>query len=457
MEMEKRRNSSSFGNGQIFGTKKGKGYNSAVEYHLDVVEVISSSRIIPKPNGWLHFWERTPGEYEAHGYKLGLGMKNNSESALSTNKEAISGAWLSSARAVRTAVKSRGRLQLACMKPESLVIAGQPYGGESVPGPCTHRPSHYGSWPCPKSLLNRKNGDAEGRLVTGVKSVKQGRNKLIDPPVLRPQCPLCGDMGAKKCGREGWASLAFGIPAYPPVRTGVLKPNSLRRIDGAIQCEIQCRSKPTFRFTRGIRASGGPPWLLSSRESIHPLSVYGQLSLEHRDHTIRAFFFHAFPESEKAENKWDVSIYLSLDSKWEQSYFTKTCHVRKKGGTGTLGERSTTEIDGQLVRSSMDRTWTVVGVGGSPRVPLLGIPGEEDQVGPCEQLDALSPFNPLSKMRQKERKSMDRSHHFHPAVMVGEGQTLILKTSAKESAEKGGKLSVLGSPVAGSSRTTRIL
>ena len=28
----------------------GKGYNSAVECHLDVVEVISSSLIIPKPN-----------------------------------------------------------------------------------------------------------------------------------------------------------------------------------------------------------------------------------------------------------------------------------------------------------------------------------------------------------------------------------------------------------------------
>ena len=28
----------------------GKGYNSAVECHLDVVEVISSSPIIPKPN-----------------------------------------------------------------------------------------------------------------------------------------------------------------------------------------------------------------------------------------------------------------------------------------------------------------------------------------------------------------------------------------------------------------------
>ncbi|KAD3068538.1 hypothetical protein E3N88_36418 [Mikania micrantha] len=46
------------------------------------------------------------------------------------------------------------------------------------------------------------------------------------------------------------------------------------------------------------------------------------------------------------------------------------------------------------------------------------------------------------------------------AVRVGEGQSLILKTSvlkAKESAEKGGKLSVPGSPVAGSSGTTRIL
>ena len=45
------------------------------------------------------------------------------------------------------------RLQLACMKPELLVIASQLYGGEYVPGSCTHRPSHHGSWFCPKSLL----------------------------------------------------------------------------------------------------------------------------------------------------------------------------------------------------------------------------------------------------------------------------------------------------------------
>ncbi len=37
------------------------------------------------------------------------------------------------------------RLQFACMKPESLVIAGQHYGGECVPEPCTHRPSSHES------------------------------------------------------------------------------------------------------------------------------------------------------------------------------------------------------------------------------------------------------------------------------------------------------------------------
>jgi hypothetical protein len=45
------------------------------------------------------------------------------------------------------------RLQLACMKPESLVIAGQPYGGEYVPGPCTHRPSHQERGFLPKPVV----------------------------------------------------------------------------------------------------------------------------------------------------------------------------------------------------------------------------------------------------------------------------------------------------------------
>ncbi|KAG6467378.1 hypothetical protein ZIOFF_074516 (mitochondrion) [Zingiber officinale] len=61
---------------------------------LLIPEVIEARGIDVRGQGWLYFWERTPGEYEAHGYKLCLGMKDNSESALSTNKEAISNATM---------------------------------------------------------------------------------------------------------------------------------------------------------------------------------------------------------------------------------------------------------------------------------------------------------------------------------------------------------------------------
>ena len=37
-----------------------KGYNSAVECHLDVVEVISSSLIIPKPNVSFFYFDLLP-------------------------------------------------------------------------------------------------------------------------------------------------------------------------------------------------------------------------------------------------------------------------------------------------------------------------------------------------------------------------------------------------------------
>ncbi len=43
-------------------------------------------------------------------------------------------------------------LQLDSMKSESLVKGYQQRPLEYVPGPCTHRPSHHGSWLHPKSL-----------------------------------------------------------------------------------------------------------------------------------------------------------------------------------------------------------------------------------------------------------------------------------------------------------------
>ena len=52
----------------------------------------------------------------------------------------------------KTRPSSDCRLQFACMKLESLVIADQLRCGECVPEPCTHRPSSHQSGEHPKSL-----------------------------------------------------------------------------------------------------------------------------------------------------------------------------------------------------------------------------------------------------------------------------------------------------------------
>ena len=52
---------------------------------------------------------------------------------------------------LKAILSSDCRLQFACMKPESLVIAGKLYRGEYVTEPCTHRPSSHPNWSHPKS------------------------------------------------------------------------------------------------------------------------------------------------------------------------------------------------------------------------------------------------------------------------------------------------------------------
>jgi hypothetical protein len=55
----------------------------------------------------------------------------------------------------KTDPSSDWSLQLDSMKVESLVIAHQPWRGEYVPGPCTHRPSSHGSRGCLKMVTLR--------------------------------------------------------------------------------------------------------------------------------------------------------------------------------------------------------------------------------------------------------------------------------------------------------------
>ena len=58
-------------------------------------------------------------------------------------------------------------LQLGPVKPESLVIADQQRRGEYVPGPCTHRPSHHGSWKHPKPVAQpAREGAVEGGVAS---------------------------------------------------------------------------------------------------------------------------------------------------------------------------------------------------------------------------------------------------------------------------------------------------
>ena len=62
----------------------------------------------------------------------------------------------------KTSLSSDRSLQPDFMKLDSLVIAHQPWRGEYVPGPCTHRPSSHGS---------------RGRLKCGTARAAQGRNR----------------------------------------------------------------------------------------------------------------------------------------------------------------------------------------------------------------------------------------------------------------------------------------
>ncbi len=64
----------------------------------------------------------------------------------------------------KASLSSDCRLQLACMKLESLVIADQLRRGEYVPEPCTHRPSSHESGQYPKSLTQpAREGSADGK------------------------------------------------------------------------------------------------------------------------------------------------------------------------------------------------------------------------------------------------------------------------------------------------------
>ena len=82
---------------------------------------------------------RKVGTTSSHHGPYGLGY---TRATMRRTKGSDTARWGKSQKA---ALSSDWSLQLDSMKLESLVIAGQPYRGEYVPEPCTHRPSSHGS------------------------------------------------------------------------------------------------------------------------------------------------------------------------------------------------------------------------------------------------------------------------------------------------------------------------
>ena len=72
----------------------------------------------------------------------GLYVQGDTRATMAGTEGSETVMWSQSQKA---GLSSDWSLQPDSMKLESLVIAHQPWRGEYVPGPCTHRPSSHGS------------------------------------------------------------------------------------------------------------------------------------------------------------------------------------------------------------------------------------------------------------------------------------------------------------------------
>ena len=104
-------------------------------------------------------------------------------------------------KSLKAGLSSDCRLQPACMKLELLVTAGQPYGGEYVPGPCTHRPSRRGSR-CHLKAARQPVGTLPGGSRSGWRrQLRRSRNKVAVPEGAAGQPPFT-DSAARQRAAE---------------------------------------------------------------------------------------------------------------------------------------------------------------------------------------------------------------------------------------------------------------
>ena len=93
-------------------------------------------------------------------------------------------------------------LQPDSVKLDSLVIAHQPWRGEYVPGPCTHRPSSHGSLQCLKLAAARSDQGQGRRLGLSRNKVAVPEGAAGTPPFWSVPCggPCPGPPAARPPG-----------------------------------------------------------------------------------------------------------------------------------------------------------------------------------------------------------------------------------------------------------------
>ncbi|KAG6735402.1 hypothetical protein POTOM_062047 (chloroplast) [Populus tomentosa] len=205
-----------------------------------------------------------------------LEMKDNSESALSTNKEAITTLGL------RHGPDSYGRQQWGIFRNGRKLDGAMPRGAaviqrmQALSG-MIGRKASVGGFLSPPSNPRAQPWTGGGNCQAGTAGDKPEEGE----DDVKSSCPLCpgrhtcyngrdkGSRSREAPDPEMWIIQGTLAWRTSPVRKRGLKPNSPQEDRWGDSGEIQCRSN--FLFTRGIRAvRGGPPWLnLFSR--IHTL------------------------------------------------------------------------------------------------------------------------------------------------------------------------------------------
>ena len=159
------------------GRLRGWGTDAAWLSSARVVRCWVKSRNERNPYGQLHVSGRTA----PLGRKAGMTSSPHGSYVQGDTHATMAGTMRShparGSESPKPGLSSDPRLQLAPMKAELLVTAYQPWRGEYVPGPCTHRPSRHGSCQGVKSVGQPQGGS--GRAPG--QRLGRSRNKVAVP------------------------------------------------------------------------------------------------------------------------------------------------------------------------------------------------------------------------------------------------------------------------------------